>query len=41
MGERVLVLKQQDSLSIQMGKLRREDIQGESEISTLDNQILD
>lgn len=41
MGERVLVLKQQDSLSIQMGKLRGKDIQGESEISTLDNQILD
>lgn len=41
MGERVLVLKQQDSLLIQMGKLRGKDIQGESEISTLDNQILD
>lgn len=41
MGEQVLVLKQQDSLSIQMVMLRREDIQGESEISTLDNQIFD
>lgn len=34
MAERLLGLKQQGSLSMQMGKLRGEDIPGESEVST-------